>query len=142
MIKEFRKKFKVHDLTLFENESWLVSVRPTQITLGSLILSVKHEIFSLSDINEKQSIDFFSSCTKVEKLLSETFKPDKYNYLALMMVDPIVHFHVIPRYKKTLNFKNEQYEDIFWPKPIDILYDCGACPDEVYKIIKTNLGQI
>jgi len=39
------------------------------------------------------------------------------NYLMLMMVDPDVHFHVIPRYASVRQHAGVQYADAGWPGP-------------------------
>ena len=38
----------------------------------------------------------------------------------LMMVDPDVHFHVIPRYSKPKQFGNIEFSDPGWPGPPDL----------------------
>ena len=37
-----------------------------------------------------------------------------------MMVDPQVHFHVIPRYSSARAIGGRSYEDAFWPGPPDV----------------------
>ena len=49
-----------------------------------------------------------------------TFDFQKINYLALMMVDPHVHFHVIPRYSSSREFGGATCLDAAWPKPPDL----------------------
>ncbi len=49
-----------------------------------------------------------------------TFDFQKINYLALMMVDPHVHFHVIPRYSGSREFAGSTFADATWPKPPDV----------------------
>ena len=44
----------------------------------------------------------------------------KINYLMLMMVDPHVHFHVIPRYEGKREFEGLQFPDAGWPKLPDL----------------------
>ena len=39
------------------------------------------------------------------------------NYLTLMMIDPHVHTHVIPRYSSLLKFNSKDYVDANWPGP-------------------------
>ena len=41
---------------------------------------------------------------------------EKINYLMLMMVDPHVHFHVIPRYEGERSACGVGVEDKGWPK--------------------------
>jgi diadenosine tetraphosphate (Ap4A) HIT family hydrolase len=56
----------------------------------------------------------------VEVCLRESSKFEKINYLMLMMVDPNVHFHVLPRYAGTRTFKRIVFEDRGWPGPPDL----------------------
>jgi diadenosine tetraphosphate (Ap4A) HIT family hydrolase len=56
----------------------------------------------------------------LETALKAAFQPDKLNYLMLMMVDPDVHFHVLPRYEQPRKFAGRDFGDAFWPKPVDL----------------------
>ena len=42
---------------------------------------------------------------------------ERINYLMLMMVDPDVHVHVIPRYSSVRAFMGTDYRDAGWPGP-------------------------
>ena len=42
---------------------------------------------------------------------------EKINYLMLMMVDPDVHFHVLPRYQAPRTFGGATFPDTGWPGP-------------------------
>jgi diadenosine tetraphosphate (Ap4A) HIT family hydrolase len=55
-----------------------------------------------------------------------------------MMVDPQVHFHVIPRYAASKDFAGTTWTDANWPKPPDI----GGAPltDDVAGALKAILG--
>ena len=50
-------------------------------------------------------------------MLSAFVRYDKINYLMLMMVDPDVHFHVLPRYSGTRTLLGVTYPDAGWPGP-------------------------
>ena len=45
---------------------------------------------------------------------------ERINYLMLMMVDPYVHFPVIPRYEGSRSLENVEIEDKGWPGPPDL----------------------
>jgi diadenosine tetraphosphate (Ap4A) HIT family hydrolase len=47
-------------------------------------------------------------------------KYERINYLMLMMVDPHVHFHVIPRYAVAREFGTLSFPDKGWPGPPDL----------------------
>jgi diadenosine tetraphosphate (Ap4A) HIT family hydrolase len=40
---------------------------------------------------------------------------ERINYLMLMMVDPHVHYHVIPRYSTSRTFNGVEFVDAGWP---------------------------
>ena len=48
---------------------------------------------------------------------SSLFGFERINYLMLMMVDPDVHFHVLPRYGSARTFAGVTFEDAGWPGP-------------------------
>ena len=52
---------------------------------------------------------------EIENALKAAFAYDKINYLMLMMVDPNVHFHVIPRYSETRSACGLTIADPGWP---------------------------
>jgi diadenosine tetraphosphate (Ap4A) HIT family hydrolase len=52
----------------------------------------------------------------IEAALAEAVRYSKINYLMLMMVDPHVHFHVIPRYEGERQAAGLSIADSGWPK--------------------------
>jgi hypothetical protein len=62
----------------------------------------------------------FHCDAELERALRAAFDYQKVNYLALMMVDPHVHFHVIPRYSEAREFEGSTFLDAAWPKPPDL----------------------
>ena len=54
---------------------------------------------------------------RIEAALHEVVRYERINYLMLMMVDPDVHFHVIPRYDGTRSFQGVAFPDAGWPGP-------------------------
>jgi len=58
-----------------------------------------------------------SAIKDIEAALKAAFDYDKINYLMLMMVDPNVHYHVIPRYAAARSFNGAENADSGWPGP-------------------------
>ncbi len=114
---DFLKKFKLNELIIKQTGSWLISLRPQQPTLGSLVLTLNRNCKTLSGINQQEGLELSAAFTEIEELLNKTLKPDKLNYLALMMVDNQVHFHVIPRYGRAIVFEGVSFVDSQWPGP-------------------------
>lgn len=99
-----------------EYTHWVVLFRDKQVTLGSVIIMSKHtQETSLGTLSAEAWAEFGSVCKEVERALTNTFGAEKFNYLALMMYDPEVHFHVIPRYSKPVQFAGTSFIDPDWP---------------------------
>jgi diadenosine tetraphosphate (Ap4A) HIT family hydrolase len=56
----------------------------------------------------------------IEGALSEAIGYEKINYLMLMMVDPHVHFHVLPRYDGSREHGGIKIADASWPGQPDL----------------------
>lgn len=99
-----------------EFEHWVVLFRDKQVTIGSLIIMSKElDKHSLGDVSSDAWSEFGYVSAFVETVLTQAFGAEKFNYLALMMYDPEVHFHVIPRYSKPVNFEGKEFIDPDWP---------------------------
>jgi diadenosine tetraphosphate (Ap4A) HIT family hydrolase len=56
------------------------------------------------------------------------------NYLMLMMKDKQVHYHVIPRYNKIINFKWIECKDTGWPKAPDMKHGLEFSTEQFNKL--------
>lgn len=101
-------------------QHWLVLARPQQPTLGSMVLVCSDPARSFSQISPAAFAELGQVTHDLETALRAAFQPDKLNYLMLMMVDPDVHFHVLPRYEQPRRFGGRDFVDDFWPKPVDL----------------------
>ena len=113
-------KFGAPDSVIHQYDYWCLLVRPVQVTLGALVLAARESAGSFSELS-KNAFEELSVITRdIEMLLRERFQYDKLNYLMLMMVDPDVHFHVIPRYADARNYLDVEFVDAGWPGPPDL----------------------
>ena len=115
--EEFKEKFRVDELIISENKSWVWSVRPLQPTLGAGVLSLKRFAQAFSEITEEEGKDLSEIVKLIEQQLQTVFAYEKINYLMLMMVDNHLHFHIIPRYSEKKEFDGYDWEDEGWPGP-------------------------
>ncbi|HTO15822.1 MAG TPA: hypothetical protein VLZ83_08625 [Edaphocola sp.] len=113
----FREKFQIEKLQIKKVGSWIISLRPQQVTLGSLVLSLDRACPHFGEITEEEGKELSQTFKIIENLLNASFKADKINYLALMMVDHQVHYHVIPRYETKRVFDKIEFIDQDWPMP-------------------------
>jgi diadenosine tetraphosphate (Ap4A) HIT family hydrolase len=114
------EKFGYPSSLLHEYRSWVVLLRPAQPTLASLVLACKEDATSLGSVSSAAYAELSTAIADLERALRQAFDFRKINYLALMMVDPHVHFHVIPRYAEPREFDGVRCEDAAWPKPPDL----------------------
>src|SRR6185369_7011540 len=110
-------KFGYPASLLREYANWVVLLRPVQPTLGSLVLACKEEVTSLGAVSATAYAELSIATAELERALRAAFDYQKLNYLALMMVDPHVHFHVIPRYEGEREKDGISVTDAGWPGP-------------------------
>jgi diadenosine tetraphosphate (Ap4A) HIT family hydrolase len=97
-------------------EHWVVLLRPAQPTLGSLILAARSEATAFSGLDPAAFVELGRVVADIEGSLSGAVGYKKINYLMLMMVDPHVHFHVVPRYEGERSACGVAVTDAGWPK--------------------------
>jgi diadenosine tetraphosphate (Ap4A) HIT family hydrolase len=109
------EKFGHPGTLIKEYEHWLVLLRPQQVTLGSLVLVCKQPATRFSDVSAAAFSELHHAVTAIEGTLGALYSYQKMNYLMLMMVDPDVHYHVIPRYDSAREFAGVEVVDHGWP---------------------------
>lgn len=134
------EKFGYPDSLAKEYEHWLVLVRPEQVTLGSMIIFEKNGLHKYSDIPDASHHELGKVIRNVEKVLGDEFRHDKINYLMLMMVDPEVHYHAIPRYAEERLFQGLPFHDYGWPA-LPNLGEINQVPDNIFKSLVRTLKE-
>lgn len=114
------EKFGFPASLVAEFDHWVVLARPSQPTLGSLVLAAKSDATAFSDLPAEAHAELKQATTAIERALAEAVGYAKLNYLMLMMVDPHVHFHVIPRYEGVREWQGREFVDCGWPKVPDL----------------------
>lgn len=110
-------KFGFPRTLIAETDHWTVQVRPQQVTLGSLVLVCKEEIKAFGAASPAAFADLQRAVAATERMLARFVGYERINYLMLMMVDPDVHFHVIPRYSGSRERQGTVFADAGWPGP-------------------------
>lgn len=138
-MNETIRKFGYPETLLHAFEHWLVLVRPQQVTLGSLVLAAKSEATAFADLEAAAFSELGPVIAAIERALRGEFGAEKMNYLMLMMADPHVHFHVIPRYSETKKLGGQSFGDAGWPGVPDLGSAVEAGP-ALISAIKDRLG--
>jgi len=107
---------------------WCVLLRPAQATLGALVLAARGEEQAFSELPAEAFAELATAVADIERALAAFRAYDRINYLMLMMVDPHVHFHVLPRYGESQRFEGVSFPDPGWPGPPEL--GQAVTPDE------------
>lgn len=129
-------KFGYPDTLVREWDHWALLLRPTQVTLGSLVLAATGSATAYSDLPDGAFAEQAVAVRAIETALKWFCNYERINYLMLMMVDPHVHFHVIPRYSQARSFLGIEFPDTGWPGPPDLKSGVGLGSGQVGSISK------
>jgi diadenosine tetraphosphate (Ap4A) HIT family hydrolase len=99
---------------------WAVMIRPAQITLGCTIIAAKSHCTSLGALSADAGAELPRVIGNFEAAVRRMAPVSKFNYLALMMVDPNPHFHAIPRYAEQVSAGDMSFSDDAFPKAPDL----------------------
>ena len=94
---------------------WVILLRPAQVTLGSLVLAAKGDATAYGALPREAFAEQADAVGMIERGLAAFCNYERINYLMLMMVDPNVHFHVIPRYSGSREWNGIDFPDEGWP---------------------------
>ena len=109
------EKFGYPATLLKDMGHWVVLLRPGQVTLGSLVLAAKGDETAFSALPPAAFAELGQAIATIERVLAGFCRYERINYLMLMMVDPNVHFHVIPRYSEARSWGGCEFPDTGWP---------------------------
>ena len=90
-------KFGYPGTLIAEYPAWFVLLRPQQVTAGALVLAHRGDATAFSDLCPRRPMPGWQQVIgDIERNLKSLVRYERINYLMLMMVDPHVHFHVLP----------------------------------------------
>jgi len=131
------RKFGYPEALIRSYQHWHLLLRTTQPTIGSLILICKESVTQYSDISQQAMNEQKLIIYDIEHVLHKRFNYTKINYLMLMMVDPAVHFHIIPRYEHIVEFCDREYSDSSWPGVPNLSNDLALAPVYFQELLNT-----
>jgi diadenosine tetraphosphate (Ap4A) HIT family hydrolase len=140
MANQTMRKFGYPDSLVRDFDHWAVLLRPAQVTLGSLVLAAKGDTTAFGSLPPDAHAELARVTAEIEATLKAEIDYERINYLMLMMVDPNVHFHVIPRYHGSRSFGELTIEDRAWPGPPDFKSAIEP-PEERFDALRDRLMQ-
>jgi diadenosine tetraphosphate (Ap4A) HIT family hydrolase len=123
-------KFGYPETAVADFNHWVVVYRRQQVTLGSLVLIAKSGATSFAGLPSAAYAELEQVTRRIEAALTSFRTYDRINYIMLMMVDPQVHFHVIPRYREVQELAGVSFADSAWPGPPD--FKSGVTPEAAF----------
>lgn len=111
------EKFGYPHTLVREYRHWVVLLRPAQATLGALVLACTEPARAFGEVSAAGFAELAKVTADIETALRGALGCDRLNWLMLMMVDPDVHFHVLPRYAQARTFAGREFTDPGWPGP-------------------------
>lgn len=128
------EKFGYPQSLVREYDHWLVLARPAQVTLGSLVLAAKSDATAYGALPAEAFAEQAAVIADIERALAQFSTFERINYLMLMMVDPNVHFHVIPRYSTPRSWNGREFADAGWPGPPQLAAAVALDPEELVQL--------
>lgn len=129
------EKFGYPATLLKELRHWAILLRPAQVTLGSLVLAARSDATAYSALPAEAFAEQAEAIALIEGALGSFVHYERLNYLMLMMVDPNVHFHVIPRYSEPRRWNDLQFPDAGWPGPPDLSSAIRLSDDQIAALV-------
>ena len=108
------------DIEIIETTKWRVVLDPNQRTLGKSFVTLLEHKSSLSELNQEDWDDFAKLTKHLESAISKSYKPNHFNWSCLMNIAAInnqpthVHWHIQPRYNRSITINNEIFHDTQW----------------------------
>lgn len=136
-MQSFEKKFRISELRVARFDGWSVSVRPSQVTLGSLVVSSEIGTASFRGLPQDTLDSLGKVFSKIEKVLERSFEPELIHFMAIMLVDRRIHFHVFPRYRHSVTFFSEVWRDPDFPGPLARLDGKTLEPVQERRLVET-----
>ena len=130
-MNETIEKFGWPATLVHEFDHWVVLARAAQPTLGSLVLAAKSDATAFGDLPGEAHAELKIATSAIETALGKAVGYARLNYPMLMMVDPNVHFHVIPRYEGAREWNGREFVDVGWPKVPDLGHAVALAGEEL-----------
>ncbi len=140
-LTEFRDKFQVEENLLHRNDGWTVSLRPGACTLDACVVSANRSRGSLADLDAGEAAALVDAVGWFEDRARAAFGADKFNHLALMMVDDHLHFHALPRYAGRRAFGGADWIDPGWPGQPELKHVNVADPGVLAAVRAALVGE-
>jgi diadenosine tetraphosphate (Ap4A) HIT family hydrolase len=99
------------ELDIKEYEHWRVGLHSNQVYLGRSVVVLKRHEEDFFDTTQEEQKEFLEIGKQMRDALREAFDPDLLNYSTLGNEVRHVHWHLVPRYERPVEFDGMIFED-------------------------------
>lgn len=124
-------KFGYPDTLIADYPSWFVLLRPQQVTAGALVLAHRGDAAAFAALPAAAFSGLQQAVGDIERNLKTLVQYERINYLMLMMADPHVHFHILPRYSGSRSIGGLEVPDHGWPRTPDLTKFAEPAPADL-----------
>ena len=101
------KRYDYWDLQLFRDDQYYIG--------RTVAVFKSRHIVDVTELESEEREELFNTVIpELQESLDSLFEPDLYNYTSIGNDCRHLHFHIIPRYKKSKTFNGKQFEDEQW----------------------------
>jgi diadenosine tetraphosphate (Ap4A) HIT family hydrolase len=104
---------------IFETEQWRIVLRKSQYYLGRTVVRLKRACGNIACVTQNERDELHSLMIVMQGAAREAFGADKMDFALLMNhayrrkpPTPLVHWHLVPRYKNPIVFGGETFKDL------------------------------
>lgn len=113
---EYAGRFSKPELMIKQGKYWSIVFRESTTTLGNCILICNRECPTFGDLKPEEMDEFPAMCSWYENKIKSLYGAVKFNYIAMMMIEEFVHFHIIPCYNEPKEKYGITWVDQDWLK--------------------------
>ena len=102
---------------IYDSSTWRIFLHENQYYIGrAYFWYCAEDTIDLLAVGGVARQDLFRLMRLYQQAVAALFMPDLWNYASLGNVQPLLHVHMIPRYRTIRTFNGETFRDARWGK--------------------------
>jgi diadenosine tetraphosphate (Ap4A) HIT family hydrolase len=127
-------------LSIKDYEYWRVGLHKDQTYLGRSVVVLNRHIEDPLEVTDQERVEWLEAMRELRNAITLSFETSKMNYAEFGNEVEHVHWHVVPRYEKPVEFAGITFTDKRWGKNYSP-YESLLVPDEVKYIIRDTIKE-
>ncbi len=93
------------------NDFWTLVLNENQATLGRVFFALNRHETDIAALSGAEVLSLWTFVRETKAALTALLAPDHFNFMFLMNLTPHVHFHIFPRYARSIEFAGQTIAD-------------------------------